>query len=183
MIQDPSMPAKYKYFYIGQWQFIATFIGIIIRVMIGFEFTLIEAGIYLCDAVLLFYIVAWLPMKKREKANRESMGIDFFEGPICSNKSKKEDFFLGFKRYVEINIDWDDDEALLHLFSSKTYGKYLQELIKEDVVRDFRKKSNPSRSNKNLIDSLQKDLKIREKEAGKSPTWMRKSKLNKRSVN
>ena len=97
MINEPSMPAKYKYYYIGQWQFIITFIGIFIRTMAQIEFTLIEGIIYLIDAAIFIYIVSWLPMKKKDEANRQAMGIDFFEGKIVENKAKREDFFLGFK--------------------------------------------------------------------------------------
>jgi hypothetical protein len=105
------------------------------------------------NAIFAVYLAYILPLKKEKKANDKAKGLEFFEGPIIAGKLIEELFFLPFKSYTEIYINWDDDSSLKELLESKIYAKYLVDLTKEEEITEFRKKK-PSP----VLDQMSKDL-------------------------
>ena len=157
MIENSKYPAKFKYLYMAQWIVIATVFWLTFRFVAQIEFTIWEALILFADTALIMALIYVIPLQKKEKAQEEARGVDFFDGPISENKTKKEPFFLGFRRHKRIYIDWTEDDSLGEMLKSTMYKNYLRELLKDKAVDEFFKRSKSQKEEKDFIKSLEKE--------------------------
>ena len=170
MIEKSKYPAKFKYLYMAQWVVIISAFWLIFRFIIQLEFTIWEAMVLFGDVALIMSLVYVIPLKKKDDAQEEARGIDFYDGPIAENKTKREPFFLGFRRHKRIYIDWTEDDSLGEMLKSTTYKNYLRELLKEKATDDFFKRRKSLKEEKDFIKSLKEEqygIKKSMKENGK----------------
>ena len=157
MIEKSKYPAKFKYLYMAQWVVIITIFWLVFRFVAQFEFTIWEAMILFADVALVMSLVYVIPLKKKDDAQEEARGIDFYDGPIAENKTKREPFFLGFRIHKRIYIDWTEDDSLGEMLKSTTYKNYLRELLKEKATDDFFKRRKSLKEERDFIEKLEKE--------------------------
>lgn len=157
MIENSKYPAKFKFLYMAQWVVIITIFWLTFRFVARFEFTIIEAMFLFADVVLIMSLVYVIPLKKKDDAQEEARGVDFFDGPIAENKTKKEPFFLGFKRHRRIYIDWEEDDSLGEMLKSTTYKSYLRDLLKDKATDEFFKRTKSKKEELDFIKRIEKE--------------------------
>ncbi len=157
MIEKSKYPAKFKYLYMAQWVVIATSFWLIFRFIAQFEFTIWEAMVLFADVALIMSLVYVIPLKKKDDAQEEARGIDFYDGPIAENKTKREPFFLGFRKHKRIYIDWTEDDSLGEMLKSATYINYLRDLLKEKATDNFFKRRKSLKEERDFIKTLEEE--------------------------
>lgn len=157
MIEKRKYPAKFKYLYMAQWVVIGTVFWLVFRFVASFEFTIWEAMILFADVALIMSLVYVVPLQKKDKAQTEGRGVDFFDGPIAESKTKKEPFFLGFKKIKRIYIDWDEDDSLGEMLKSTIYKNYLRDLLKVKATEAFFKRTKSQKDERDFIKRLEKE--------------------------
>jgi hypothetical protein len=102
-------------------------------------------------------LVYVIPLKKKDDAQEEARGIDFYDGPIAENKTKREPFFLGFRSHKKIYIDWTEDDSLGEMLKSTVYKNYLRELLRDKATDAFFKRSKSLKEERDFIETLEKE--------------------------
>ena len=168
MITEENFDEADKYRQRGIYIFLGLFFFLTYRLTVfitWWPFTTPETFIYIAVGFIIVYISYVKPLQEREKANKRAMGIDFLEGKIVTTLDKREDFFLGIKKYIKIDIDFEDDKSLKDLKESKYYKKLKREFLRIEQGKNFGERSVPDEIDENFLKKLQKEYAELEKKA------------------
>jgi hypothetical protein len=129
--------AKYQFY--GLMIFLLLVYWLAARFILFFNIPLniIELIFYAGIIGLLFYLISFAPLKKKNKAQDRVQALDYADSMIRRGKKRPDDLMLPFKEVYELDIDFEDNGSLTAKLSSKTYKahhiSYLQAQITPNV--------------------------------------------------
>lgn len=158
MKAEPSIPTREKFQIAGFYLIFLFFFGLVFRFTI-FSYILwdvYETFIYIAIALGIVYLMAVLPLQKKDKMNQRAMGIEFIDCTIVKDKVIAEPFFLGINKCTKLTLNFDDDESLKSLFDSKRYKDMSRKMLRDEKGKDFGKRALPAAITETYIKEIEK---------------------------